>query len=178
MDGVVVRPATVDEAPAIARIHWDSWVATYTGVFPQQAFDEFGLDRRERLWAQEAARSADATQRRQVLAALHGARMLGFASVGPYRVQSFDEPACAEDGELYALYLDPSVQRRGIGRLLWAAAAQHLRTMGFAALRLWVIAGNPAEAFYRAMGAQPAGSSTFVSHGVSLREDCYRAALG
>jgi GNAT superfamily N-acetyltransferase len=177
VDGVVVRPATVAEAPAIARIHWDSWVATYAGVFPQQAFDEFSLARRERLWAQEAALNADATQRRLVLAALHGARVLGFASVGPYRVQSFDEPESAEDGELRALYLDPTVQRHGVGRLLWTAAAQRLRAMGFAALRLWVIGGNPAVAFYCAMGARPVCSSTFDTHGVSLREDCYRAAL-
>ncbi len=174
---MIVRPATVDEAPAIARIHWDSWVATYTGVFPQQAFVEFSLDKRERMWAREAALNADATRRSQVLVALHGERLLGFASVGPYRVQSFDDPASTADGELRAIYLDPALQRRGIGRLLWAAAAERLRALGFAALRLWVIAGNPAESFYRAMGAQPVGSSTFDSHGVSLREDCYRAAL-
>ena len=83
-----MRAATAGEAPAIARIHWDSWVATYTGVFAPQMFDEF------------------------------------------------------------------------------------------AALRLWVVAGNPAEAFYRAMGAQPIGSTSFDSHGVPLRENCYRATLG
>lgn len=178
VDGVIVRAAMVDEAPAIARIHVDSWVATYTGVFPPQMFDEFPLQRREQVWSQEAARGADATQRRALLVAVKDGRVLGFASVGPYRVQPSDEPACGADGELFALYLDPTLQRRGVGRLLWAAAAQRLRAMEFAALRLWVIAGNPAEAFYRAMGAQPIGSASFDSHGVPLRENCYRATLG
>jgi len=175
VDGVTVCPASIAQAPAIASIHWDSWVATYGDIFPQQSFDEFPLAHRERLWTQEAGLNVDAPRRSQLLVALQGERVLGFAHVGPYRVQAFDPAESSADGELRAIYLDPALQRRGIGRLLWAAATARLRSMNFAALRLWVIDGNDAaEAFYRAMGAEPVGSSTFDAHGTTLREKCYR----
>ena len=175
MNGVSVRSATVADAPAIARVHWDSWVATYTGVFPQQSFDEFPLARRERLWAREAGLNAVPERRSQLLVAFDGADVAGFASVGPYRVQSADPAEAADDGELRALYLAPGLQRRGIGRRLWRGAVQQLRLAGFGALRLWCIAGNDdAEAFYRAMGAERIGSMPFDAHGVPLREHCYR----
>jgi GNAT superfamily N-acetyltransferase len=171
---VSVRSATVADAPAIARVHLDSWVATYTGVFPQQSFDEFPLAQRERLWAREAGLNAEPERRSQLLVAFEGADVAGFASVGPYRVQTADSAEAALDGELRAIYLDPRRQRRGIGRRLWRGAVQQLRSAGFSALRLWCIAGNDAEAFYRAMGAECIGSVPFDAHGVPLRERCYR----
>lgn len=171
-----VRSATVADAPAVARIHWESWLATYRGVFPQQAFDEFPLAQREKLWTHEAGRHGDAALRRQLLVAtLDDESIAGFASVGPYRVQAADDAASAQDGELFAIYIDPPLQRAGIGRALWSAGSAWLRGAGFEALRLWCIAGNPAEAFYTAMGARRVGESSFELHGTPLRENCYRA---
>ncbi len=176
MGGVSIHSATVADAPAIARIHWDSWVATYAGVFPQQVFDEFPLSQRESLWAREAAQHTDPALRRQLLVADLGDRRVGFASVGPYRIQEGDPSSAALDGELFAIYLDPAMRRQGIGRALWSASAAWLRAAGFGSLRLWCIAGNEAEAFYRAMGAQQVGRKTFDAHGATLHENCYRAA--
>lgn len=169
-----VRSATVADASAIARVHWDSWVATYSAVFPQKSFDDYPLAKRARLWSREAALNADNARRSQLLVAVQGDDIVGFAHVGPYRVQASDVAAAADDGELRALYLAPALQRRGIGRLLWAASAAQLRSVGFTALRLWCIAGNQAEAFYLAMGAVPVGSASFDAHGVQLHENCYR----
>jgi len=174
MESVAVRSATEADAPAIARVHWDSWVATYSGVFPQQSFDAYPLAARERLWALEAGLNGVTSRRSQLVVALIDDAVAGFANVGPYRVQKADDPAAAEEGELRALYLDPTLQRRGIGRRLWAASAEWLRAAGFPALRLWCIAGNEAEAFYRAMGAKHVATADFDAHGVLLHENCYR----
>lgn len=176
IDGLCIRSAAAGDAPRVAQIHWQSWLATYRGVFPQQMFDEFPLAQREALWAREAARHTDPVQRRQLLVAESGDRIAGFASVGPYRVQTLDEPDTALDGELFAIYLDPPLQRTGIGRALWGASIAWLRAAGFDALRLWCIAGNPAEAFYVSMGAQRVGQKRFDAHGTPLQENCYRAA--
>ena len=176
MGSARVRSAEVADAPSIARIHWDSWVATYGGVSPQQSFDEFPLAQREKLWTHEARRHGDASLRRQVLVAEIDARIAGFASVGPYRVQESDDPASALDGELFAIYLDPPRKRQGVGRALWSASCAWLHAAGFDALRLWCIAGNEAEAFYRSMGAQCIGRKSFDAHGRPIEEHCYRAA--
>lgn len=176
MSDVRIRSALVGDAPAIARIHWDSWVVTYTGVFPQAVFDDFSLAQREKHWSHETARHADASLRCQVLVAEHEDRIAGFASLGPYRVQESDNPAAALDGELFAIYLDPPLQRKGVGRAMWNASVGWLHGAGFEALRLWCIDGNEAEAFYRAMGAQCVARKSFDAHGSLLHENCYRAA--
>lgn len=176
MESARIRSAQVGDAPSIARIHWDSWVATYTGVFPQEVFEDFPLAQRENHWTHETARHADASLRRQVLVAEIDDRLAGFASVGPYRVQEADDPALALDGELFAIYLDPPLQRKGVGRALWSASIAWLHAAGFEALRLWCIVGNEAEAFYRAMGAQCVARKSFDAHGSFLHENCYRAA--
>jgi hypothetical protein len=44
-------------------------------------------------------------------------------------------------------------------------------------MRLWCIEGNPAAAFYLAMGARPTGSAGFDAHGVPLRENGFRFDL-
>ena len=80
------------------------------------------------------------------------------------------------DGELFAIYLDPALQRKGIGRALWQASSAWLQSAGFEAFRLWCIDGNAAEAFYRAMGAQCVAHRNFDAHGGQLGENCYRAA--
>lgn len=175
MAGVRVRSALVGDAPSIAQIHWDGWLATYAGVFPQQAFDAFPLAQREKLWVNEAERHTDASLRRQVLVAELEGRLAGFASIGPYRVQPSDDLASTFDGELFAIYLDPPLRRKGIGRALWSASIAWLHEAGFEAFRLWCIAGNEAEAFYRAMGAQCVGRKSFDAHGALLHEYCYRA---
>lgn len=170
-----VRLATPADADAIAQVHWDSWVATYTGVFAQASFDAFPLGTRRETWRREAAQS-DPTRR--LFVAVQGSEVLGFASLGPYRVQTHEAPGTgAGEAELRALYLRPGQQRRGIGRALWAAVLDAARAMGHPALRLWVIAGNPAEQFYSAMGARPVAETCFDAHGRPIRECCRRVEL-
>jgi GNAT superfamily N-acetyltransferase len=169
-----VRLALPEDADAIAQVHWDSWVATYTGVFPQASFDAYPLGTRREVWRREAAGLTD----RRLFVAASGAEVLGFANEGPYRRQSHEAPGQgAGEAELMALYLRPGQQRRGIGRALWQAVLDRARADGHPALRLWVIAGNPAERFYAAMGALPIGEHVFDAHGTPVREICCRIEL-
>ena len=175
-----VRLATPADAEAIAQVHWDSWVATYTGVFPPASFDAFPVAARREVWQREAANT---TPGRRLLVAVadlpaSDAPVLGFACLGPYRRQPHEAAeAGAGEGELTALYLRPGHFRRGIGRALWQAVLQAAREIGYPALRLWVIAGNPAERFYAAMGALPVGHNVFDAHGTPVREHCCRVDL-
>jgi GNAT superfamily N-acetyltransferase len=104
---------------------------------------------------------------------VQGEEILGFANLGPYRVQAHEPPGQgAGEAELMALYLRPGQQRRGIGRSLWQAVLGEARALGYRALRLWVIDGNPAGRFYAAMGARAVGENTFDAHGTPVRECC------
>lgn len=169
-----VRPAVPEDADAIAQVHWDSWVATYTGVFPQASFDAYPLGTRREVWRREAEGGSG----RRLFVAEGGGGVLGFANLGPYRTQPHEPPGQgAGEAELLAMYLRPGQQRRGIGRALWQAVLAAAREGGHPALRLWVIAGNPAERFYAAMGARPVGENLFDAHGTPVREICWRIEL-
>jgi ribosomal protein S18 acetylase RimI-like enzyme len=58
-------------------------------------------------------------------------------------------------GEIYAIYVLRSAQRRGVGRTLMAALARDLLAQGHASGVLWVLESNlPARRFYQALGGQ------------------------
>lgn len=183
-----IRRATVADAPAVAQVHLDSWVATYTGVLPQATFDSLPLVSRVRTWTQ-AAQAMDEPQRRTqlLLAEDEDGAVLGFVSLGPFRDTGGEGGAgdagrtpklLQEVGELYAIYLAPTARRRGTGRALFAACAAALRDAGFAEMRLWAIDANPeAIAFYTAMGCTPCDHASFTTHGATLTETCLRLAL-
>src|SRR5438270_8441550 len=44
------------------------------------------------------------------------------------------------NGEVYALYLEPSLTGRGLGRTLFAHAVEDLASMGYCSASLWVLA--------------------------------------
>jgi putative acetyltransferase len=73
------------------------------------------------------------------LVALRGARQLGFAGL--------------RGGELTALFVRPSAQRRGVGRALLLAAARAARRQGHAVLL--VLAALAAVPFYARLGFRP-----------------------
>lgn len=79
-------------------------------------------------------------------------------------------------GEIVSIYLLPEYWGKGCGKLLFSAAVEHLKSMGYQDLFLWVLDGNRrARAFYERMGFRPSG--TDVEHeigGVPVREIQYR----
>jgi GNAT superfamily N-acetyltransferase len=67
-----------------------------------------------------------------------------------------DETPAAAGVELGALFIEPTLQRAGLGRLLLDHAADEARKLGYEVI---VIQGDPnAGDFYQRMGAVPAGT--------------------
>ena len=64
------------------------------------------------------------------------------------------------DGTIWALFVDPACERRGIGRALLAAACETLRCAGHRTAMLTTDSGTRAERFYRAAGWKIVGTST------------------
>src|SRR5262249_5639606 len=75
--------------------------------------------------------------------------LVGFASGGPERTE---DPEYA--GELSAIYLLESHQRRGIGRRLVQAVVERLAQAGLHSMIVWVLAENPSRRFYEALGGE------------------------
>jgi GNAT superfamily N-acetyltransferase len=172
---VELRDATLGDAHAIATVLVRSWRTAYRGLVPDEVLVGLSVAERERFWA--GTLTARSPRVRAVVATMAGT-VVGFAATGPPIV-----PADRADpalGDLYALYLDPAVWRRGVGAPLHGAALDRLRSCGFRHAGLWILDGNDrALRFYLRHGWTDTGR-TQVDHGpggTELHERRLRRAL-
>ena len=104
-----------------------------------------------------------------MLVALAGEQVVGYAMAGPNREGV---------GELFAIYILPSWQGSGAGRLLWEHATAYLRQGGFSEMILWVLDGNErARRFYARQGASPWTERNFPIGSGTIREIGYRLSF-
>lgn len=152
--GVVIRAAVPNDAARIAEVNVRSWRTTYKGIVPKSILDGMNIERYRETWL---GRIADLGQRVLLVAELDG-RIEGYALSGPSRDRDHGLHELA--GEVYAIYVDPPAQGRGLGRALLEAAASELRTAGFEPLVLWVLTANAhGRGFYQACGWRPDGET-------------------
>jgi GNAT superfamily N-acetyltransferase len=104
-----------------------------------------------------------------VFAAEDAGRVVGFASGGRERAGE-----TGYGGELYAIYLVESAQRRGFGRELFRAVVEGLRGMKLADLIVWVLRDNqPARQFYERLGGVYVRSQPITIGPSTLEEVSY-----
>ena len=165
---ISIRPATVEDAAGIARIHVDSWRFAYHGLLPQEGLDGLSVEARTRFWEQAVTHPLP---RAVTLVSVRDGQVLGFCSCGP----SLDPNATETRGQVAAIYVDPVSSRQGIGRLLMDAALDHLRDQGFADAELWVMRGNAIGiGFYEGYGWRPSGRiQVETMHGAEITEIGY-----
>jgi GNAT superfamily N-acetyltransferase len=138
---VTVRRATVQDAPALGRLHVRAWQAAHRGQMPDDYLDGLRAEERAAGWERGLGRDQD-----PVLVAQQDDRVVGFAVVGPAQ-----DPEGA--GELYAINVDPDHWGTGAGRALLGAAQAELARLGYAQAVLWVLPGNSrARRFYEVAG--------------------------
>lgn len=159
MENLLIRPALISERVELEHLQW------------RASLNNPGD--REALLAHPDAIQLPAEQIAAggvFVAELSGA-IVGFAAVLP-----------RSDGqsELDALFVDPDIQRRGVGRALIEHCASFARTQGSSAL---YVVGNPhAEAFYTVCGFRVVGTfETRFGPGLSmlleLHDACGAGAL-
>ncbi len=98
-----------------------------------------------------------------------GAEVVGFASGGRERAGE-----TGFEGELYAIYVLDSAQRRGFGRELVRASVAGLRELGLGDMIIWVLRDNqPARAFYERLGGVYVRSQPITIGLATLEEVSY-----
>ena len=171
---VEVRLARPGDAAQIGLVHVRSWQRAYRGLLPQEYLDSLDPGRRAgdwKRWLEQPDSPRSAT-----LVIGTGARVDGFASVGPAR----DEGQSPElVGEIRAIYLRPDAWGHGLGRQLIAAAVERMAAAGFTQATLWVLDGNArARRFYDAGGWAVDGAVKHDdSRGFPMTEVRYRRPL-
>jgi L-amino acid N-acyltransferase YncA len=159
---VHIRTAAPGDAPAIARVHIESWRTTYRGIVPDAYLDALDIDQRAAMWCGAATMSV------QLLVAEQNAEIIGFLCAGPIR-----EAVGNCDAELYAIYLLAHAQHRGIGAALLTELARRLTAQGFKSMAVWVLAANASSRFYERSGATLLAQKEIEVGGVQLPVTAY-----
>ena len=168
----VVRPATPDDADAIASVHVRSWQAAYRGIVPDAMLEALSIQRRAGWWHGELTEMMPPTA---CWVVERSGRVVGFASIGTARGDS----AGPGIGELFTLYLEPEAWSQGLGRALNDQSIVGLRASGFRSAILWVLADNVrGRRFYERAGWQSDGATMgWETSGTTLDEVRYGIEL-
>lgn len=158
----LIRPATLADVAAIARVHVDAWRTTYPGIVPSSYLEQMTYSDYETRWQRWLSSKA---QHHHVYVAEQAGEVIGFANGGADRTQ---HPVY--QGELYAVYILQGYQRQGYGRQLVGAIATQLKQSGFASMLVWALIENPACYFYQNLGGQPLQKRPFSIGGKDLTE--------
>jgi L-amino acid N-acyltransferase YncA len=161
---MTIRSAVQDDAAAIARVHLESWKTTYPGIVPQAYIDGLEVENGIRNWQERLTQDGAPL----VFVAEEEAGIFGFAAGGRMM-----HPVEGFDGELGAIYLLASHQKRGAGAALVRRVASALRERGFQSMVVWVLKANPSRRFYERMGGVLVGEQEIEIGGVTLPEVAY-----
>ena len=156
-----IRIATIADAPAIAKVHVDSWRTTYKGIVSDDVLANLSYSQREEKWHSMLSNPRDNI----TYVAIEDGSVVGFADAGPERSND-DE----YDGELYAIYILKQFQSRDIGRNLTLLSAKWLLNRGLSSMLVWVLADNPSCRFYESLGGKVVRERTISIGGQELAE--------
>jgi ribosomal protein S18 acetylase RimI-like enzyme len=164
---VKIRAAKADDAPAIARVHVETWRSAYRGIVPEAYLAGLSPAERAAEWRNDLTDWGGA--RFALVVHEEGDELIGFAAAGPERS---GDPKYRS--ELYAIYVLPSHQRCGLGRALVRAVTGRLVAGGTRSMLLWVLEANaPARRFYETLGGEVVRGQPIEIGGVTFTEVAY-----
>ncbi|MFF9126414.1 GNAT family N-acetyltransferase [Streptomyces sp. NPDC014889] len=173
---LTVRAMTEADVPAVSAIRVTGWQAAYAGIVPQSFLDGMTVEADMRQRRRHFEGSTKGTSNTSDLVAVDArGRVVGWACLG----RSGGGGTRTAVGELYALYVQPSLVGAGIGRTLLDAVHAQARAHGVSLMLLWVLTGNTrARRFYDRAGYTADGAVQSDDYdGVSVSEVRYRRAL-
>ena len=164
---VRIRPANLEDAAPMAKVHVDTWRSAYSGIVPADFLSQLSYQARESWWSDILGQERPATS--IFVAATTDGEVVGFASGGPEREGNQTYP-----GELYAIYLLEKHQGQGVGRGLISAVTHRLLTAGIRSMLVWVLEDNlPACKFYESLGGERVSRKMISFGDVELPEVSY-----
>ena len=140
MADVSVRPARVDDAPAVARVQAAAWGLDYGDLLPGELLAALSGEPGVRRW--RSCVQAPPSPRHRVLVACAGRDVVGVAALGPSEDRDLDVRV---DAEIAVLLVAPDARGVGHGSRLLMAGVEHLRLEAFERAYTWVGAAEDAQ---------------------------------
>jgi ribosomal protein S18 acetylase RimI-like enzyme len=155
MDAATIRPAVAADVARLADLAQRTWLDAFgDGLRPEDRAAEVEAGRSEAYFAR-------ALSERAILVAEEGAALVGYVEFGAVSIPEVE--ARPGDQELDRLYVETTLQGRGLGRRLLDAALRDPRLAGARRVYLQVWEANErALRLYRAFGFETVGTTRFT----------------
>ena len=141
MNTLSIKLASIEDIPAIVKIAYDTWFVTYQDVISQAQIEYmFG-----EMYTPESIYKQMDFYKHAFLILYQAEMPIGFASYG-----KLEEPI--NTYKLHKLYLLPSEQNKGFGRILLNEVEKQVADLGADHVHLNVNRKNPALSFYEKLG--------------------------
>jgi len=157
VSNISYREANVADCPGVANVHVRAWRESFAEIVPQAFLDNMSVEKRALAFAK---RFSDESYRMYV-AEVPDSGIVGFVDFGTPR-----ESISAYETELYAIYILPEFQRRGVGRRLFDLGVEALVRDGKGSMYLLALEVSPYKSFYERMGGQVVGRKRKEIEGV------------
>lgn len=142
MENLIIRKASVDDARGKGYVHYQSWIETYTGLFPDDVMSRLSLDKSIEI-AQNHPENT--------YVAIVEDKIIGFACYLESRDDDLEDA-----GEISAIYILKKFQGLGIGKKLIEVCYKELEK--YSVISLWVLKSNmKSVGFYKRQGFTPDG---------------------
>jgi ribosomal protein S18 acetylase RimI-like enzyme len=165
-----IRRATLADAAALAQVHEATWRETYTGLMSEQMLNALTADARTEAWRRIL--SGETGYLATTYVAERAGELVAFGSCGEQRTEDF--AATGYKGEIAAVYVLKTDQRRGLGTRLMTAMMSELADRGLAGFTLWVPRENiPARSLYEQLGGKLIGERKDAREQGTLVEVAY-----
>jgi ribosomal protein S18 acetylase RimI-like enzyme len=154
MQIIIVRPASLNDCPAIARVQVDSYLDAYAGMFPPSYFAHFTYEEQTDDWKT----FLEAKDSGQILLVADGAtgQVCGYCLA---KLKKDIYPGY--NAELVAMHVLPRLRRKGIGRHLLQNMKVELHAQGTESVMLWTLQGNPIRSWYEKIGGVLIGEKQY-----------------
>lgn len=144
---LTIRDAVSDDAPAIARVNYLTWLHAYRGLVPDSELDSLNMQSLTDRWRENLN---SAHSRGGCLVAVVRDDLVAYSRFYPSEDSDDDQRLVATIG---SMYVDPESQGKGIGRKLMGEVLAAAKVHGYAEATLHVLAGNErARKFYEYLG--------------------------
>ena len=142
----MIRPATIQDAESIAKIHIDAWKFAYSGIVPDAYLERLDLGVKTQRWEDILKESQSET-----FVMEYAGQVTSWISYGNSRDHDGEGL-----GEVWALYVSPELLRHGHGRSLMQYVEEIARGAKIPSLVLWVLEKNVrGRSFYEKVGYAP-----------------------
>ncbi|MBG9786057.1 GNAT family N-acetyltransferase [Shouchella lehensis] len=162
---MIIRRAKLDDAPAIAKVHVDSWKTTYQGIVPNDYLSNLSYQKRTELWKANIAKKDNYV----VVAENNKGEIVGFGDAWKRETNKVEN-----SGDLTSIYLLEEYQGEGVGKKLLKALFKNFKLLGYRKIFVEVLEENKTRYFYEYYGAKLVKSVQFIIGGKPLNELIYQ----